>query len=63
MKTLYIIGNGFDIAHGIHTPYAAFRDFLEKNYPNFLSDFEFIYDIVPLDSSDWRYTEEAQKLE
>ena len=32
MQTLYIFGNGFDIAHGIRTPYAAFREFLKENH-------------------------------
>lgn len=61
MRTLYIVGNGFDIAHGINTPYADFRKFLEVNAPDFLADFESMYDIIPLDPDDWRYTEERQK--
>lgn len=31
MKTLYVIGNGFDIAHGLKTSYECFRDWLIKN--------------------------------
>ena len=27
LQTLYIFGNGFDIAHGIKTPYAALENF------------------------------------
>lgn len=30
MKTLYIIGNGFDLAHGHKTSYANFRTYLEQ---------------------------------
>lgn len=30
-STLYIIGNGFDIAHGLKTRWADFKDFLIKN--------------------------------
>ena len=37
MQTLYIFGNGFDIAHGIRTPYAAFREFLKENHESFLT--------------------------
>ena len=33
---LFIIGNGFDIAHGIETEYANFRDFLIENYGYFI---------------------------
>ena len=29
-KTLYIIGNGFDLMHGVKSSYYAFRDFLGK---------------------------------
>ena len=30
-RTLYIIGNGFDLMHGVNSSYRAFRDFLGKN--------------------------------
>ncbi|MBR4597312.1 MAG: hypothetical protein IKO42_02815 [Opitutales bacterium] len=29
-QTLYIIGNGFDLHHGLKTSYNDFKDFLEK---------------------------------
>lgn len=32
---LYIIGNGFDIAHGIKCKYSDFSDFLGENYPDY----------------------------
>lgn len=32
MKKLFIIGNGFDIAHGLHTSYEDFRQFLCEQY-------------------------------
>jgi len=31
--TLYIIGNGFDIYHGLHTSYSDFRKWLKYHYP------------------------------
>ena len=40
-KTLYIIGNGFDIAHGVASQYTAFRVFLEKRHSNVLDLFDF----------------------
>ncbi len=39
MKTLYLVGNGFDIQHGIRTPYSEFRSFLETHHESFLTDF------------------------
>ncbi|CAD0009464.1 bacteriophage abortive infection AbiH family protein [Flavobacterium chungangense] len=33
-KRLYIIGNGFDIFHGIKSRYSDFRDFVEEKEPN-----------------------------
>ena len=32
MDTLYVIGNGFDLHHGLKTSYYAFADFLRKNH-------------------------------
>ena len=29
-RTLYIIGNGFDLMHGVNSSYKSFRDYLEK---------------------------------
>ena len=49
MSSLFIAGNGFDIAHGIPSKYNDFRDFIIKNYPDalryrdeivYLNDFE-----------------------
>ena len=60
MQTLYIFGNGFDIAHGIRTPYAAFREFLKENHESFLTTFESMYNIQPLDDTEPWYTKEAQ---
>lgn len=40
-KSLFIIGNGFDLAHGLKTSYEHFREYLQKEYPEVDSD-EFI---------------------
>ena len=61
MNTLYVIGNGFDKAHEIHTDYWDFRMYLEKNHPEFLQEFERMYNIMPLDDSEPYYTLAAQK--
>ena len=39
---LFIIGNGFDIAHNLNTSYGDFRDYLEKENWEFLSSLEAI---------------------
>lgn len=44
IHTLYIIGNGFDVAHGLHTNYWQFREYLEDEDPVFLREFEGLYD-------------------
>ena len=43
MKTLYLVGNGFDIQHGIRTPYSEFRSFLETHHESFLSKWIIYY--------------------
>lgn len=40
MSSLYIIGNGFDLQHGLHTSYWDYRCFLCENYPHTLCNFE-----------------------
>ena len=59
IKTLYIIGNGFDIAHGLDTRYWKFREYLEIENPNFLMEFEALYNIHPLDDTEPWYTQSA----
>lgn len=61
MNTLYIFGNGFDIAHGIKTSYSAFREFLKENHETFLTTFESMYNIFPLDDTEPWYTKKAQE--
>ncbi len=34
-EKLFIIGNGFDLAHGIKSSYSAFKDFLKNSIPPF----------------------------
>lgn len=49
---LFIIGNGFDIAHGLPTRYWDFRTYLSNVKPDFLQSFEEHYDIYPRMSND-----------
>lgn len=60
MKTLYIVGNGFDMAHGLQTRYWKLREYIEQRDPVFLNLFEVLYDIHPLDDTEPWYTDEAQ---
>lgn len=44
---VFIIGNGFDIGHGLKTTYWDFRTFLENVDLDFLQSFENAYNIYP----------------
>lgn len=54
---VYIIGNGFDIAHKFPTSYWHFREYLEDMHQDFLADFEYLYNIGRIDLSDPRVSE------
>lgn len=51
---LYIIGNGFDLAHKLPTEYWNFRTYLESFYPDFLNSFEQHYNIYPGDPDEYK---------
>ena len=51
---LFIIGNGFDLAHGLKTSFYDFRSFLLNAHPDFLSQFE--------DNYYYPYDEDNKKL-
>lgn len=38
MSDLYIVGNGFDLAHGLPTSYQDFKDYLYLEYPNIINE-------------------------
>ncbi|WP_053932605.1 AbiH family protein [Pseudomonas coronafaciens] len=44
VKKLYVIGNGFDLYHGIPSSYCAFKDFVRANDREV---FEWVEDYVP----------------
>ena len=46
---LFILGNGFDKAHGLPTGYDDFRDYLELHNPGFLIEFEKIHNYYPVE--------------
>ena len=49
---LYVIGNGFDLAHKLPTQYWDFRTYLCNVYPDFLNEFEQHYYIYPNESDE-----------
>lgn len=56
MKHLYIIGNGFDLHHGIPCGYQNYRQWLEENHPNVLYLIDEYYEYPS--SKWWRNFEE-----
>lgn len=50
IKNLYIIGNGFDLHHGINSSYVDFRNWLEENDCDLYNQFDEIYGYC---DSDW----------
>lgn len=52
MSTLFVIGNGFDRAHGLKTSYWDFRKYLEKYAEDFLVQMEKMYSIAPFERLD-----------
>lgn len=61
MKILYVIGNGFDIAHGLDTSYWNFREYLDDIYLEFLQEFERLYNIGRIDFLDPRVPESTRE--
>ena len=55
MSSLFIVGNGFDIAHGIPTKYSDFRTFIIKNYPDALKYRDEIISLL-----DYKYINEKE---
>lgn len=60
MKTLYIIGNGFDLHHGLKTEYSDFREYILKNHEDLLEAMSKYYDIED-DSLLWSEFENGLK--
>lgn len=60
MQTLYLLGTGFDKAHGLPTSYSDFRTHLSLYHEEFLLQFEAMYHIHPLDCSEPWYSAKAQ---
>ena len=52
MNRMLIVGNGFDLEHGLKTAYWNFREYLEENHLDFLIAFEKMYNFYPVDFGD-----------
>lgn len=50
IKKLYLIGNGFDIHHGISSRYSNYRSWLEENDANLIERLSNYYDV---DEKEW----------
>lgn len=51
MSKLYVIGNGFDLHHGLPTSYNDFHKYVQKNYPEIENDLEEFF-CLDLDKND-----------
>lgn len=45
MANLFIIGNGFDISHGLKTSYNHFKKYLELKYPDNIHSYGYVPDV------------------
>lgn len=43
MKTLYVIGNGFDLHHDVKSAYKDYRIWLEKSHSELLREIDSVY--------------------
>lgn len=55
MKKLFIIGNGFDVAHKLPTKYSDFQDYLEENYPEASDEWLTVPESIMMPDGDERY--------
>lgn len=63
-ETLYIIGNGFIIEHGIRSQYREFYKYFEKGYPKFLKEMAELYYTVLNPEIFWNnFEEELDKFD
>lgn len=61
---LFIIGNGFDLHHGLKTSYWDYKVFLEKNYPYLVQWFERLAEYSPLDpNAIWSRIEDVLNMD
>lgn len=58
MRSLFIIGNGFDLAHGLKTSYEDFHHYLKTEYPNANGEEYFLLENLLLPDGEEYYDDE-----
>ena len=58
MKKLFIIGNGFDVAHKLPTKYSDFQDYLMENYPEASDEYLVVPESFMMPDGDERYNDD-----
>jgi hypothetical protein len=58
MRRLFIIGNGFDIAHKLKTRYSDFREYLLKEYPNASPEDTLVPESITMPDGDISYNDD-----
>ena len=58
METVYIIGNGFDLHHGLKTSYSEFYKYIIANSNDLENAFEEYFDFRTEGKSHWAHFEE-----
>ena len=63
-RKLFIIGNGFDLHHGLHSAYNDYKKFLQQTAPEMVEAFEeLVSDKRPGDMDPWKNVEGAFNLD
>jgi len=62
MATLFIIGNGFDLHHGLRTSYANYKEFLENGNWDAVEEFMEITSSANNEQESWTNIESALKI-
>lgn len=58
MKRLFIIGNGFDIAHKLKTRYSDFQEYLLREYPNASTEDTWVPESIMMPDGDESYNDD-----
>ncbi|WP_419748869.1 bacteriophage abortive infection AbiH family protein [Clostridium perfringens] len=58
MKKLFIIGNGFDVAHKLPTRYSDFQEYLIENYPEASDEYLVVPESFLMPDGDRRYNDD-----
>lgn len=58
MKKLFIIGNGFDVAHKLPTKYSDFHDYLIETYPEASDEYLIVPESFIMQDGDERYNDD-----